>query len=817
MKIFKFGGTSVATPECIQNIIRIIQSLKKEDRPRAIVVSAFGGVTDHLIEMSRNAAAGKEAYLTSFRVLSQRHLQAVNKLIPKENRTRVRQEVKAKVDELADTLHGVFLVKELSPKSLDFIMSFGERLSAYIICESFQSIGIPSEFLDTRPLFKTNETFGFARVDKKTTNKNLQAYFKQHPKLQIVTGFIGSTENNETTTLGRGGSDYTASILGAALSAKEIQIWTDVDGVMTADPKKVPKAFPIDSMTFEEAMELSHFGAKVIYPPTVQPASKSQIPILIKNTFRPDLPGTRISQTSESNYLVKGISSIDNIALLRVQGSGMIGVAGTSNRLFGALARKSINVILITQASSEHSICFAVDPKSVAEAGKVIEEEFDLEIAANRMDKVIVEESLSIIAIVGEKMREKPGIAGRCFQALGKNGINIVAISQGSSELNISVVINRENEAKALNALHEAFFLSGTKSLNLFVLGTGLIGSTLFKQIKGQAAYLKSQLSLDIRLIGIGNIDLMLFDETGISFDQWEKRLSEGGAKTDLNRFFDTMHRMNLPNSVFVDCSDSDAIVTRYESVLNNSISIVTPNKRANSGPYDRYQQLKESAFKHGVKFLYETNVGAGLPVISTLNDLISSGDRILKIEAVLSGTLSYIFNSFSGNRKFSEIVREAREKGYSEPDPREDLNGLDVARKLLILARDAGAALEPEDVHIENILPPACQKATTIEQFFKELGKVDSLFEQKRKKAEAKNHILRYIATLEKGKASIVLKEGGDRHPFCSLSGSDNMVVFTTERYKERPLVIKGPGAGADVTAAGVFADIIRIASFLT
>jgi aspartokinase/homoserine dehydrogenase 1 len=400
---------------------------------------------------------------------------------------------------------------------------------------------------------------------------------------------------------------------------------------------------------------------------------------------------------------------------------------------------------------------------------------------------------------------------------LGKNGINIVAISQGSSELNISVVINRENEAKALNALHEAFFLSGTKSLNLFVLGTGLIGSTLFKQIKGQADYLKSRLSLDIRLIGIGNIDLMMFDEKGIPFDRWEKHLQDTGVKTNLNRFFDTMNRLNLPNSIFIDCSDSDDIVSQYENVLNNSISIVTPNKRANSGSYDRYRRLKESALKHGVKFLYETNVGAGLPVISTLNDLISSGDRILKIEAVLSGTLSYIFNSFSGNQKFSEIVREAMERGYSEPDPREDLNGLDVSRKLLILARETGAELEPQDVHVENILSPACRKARDIEQFFKELEKTDSLFEQKRQKASAKGHILRYIATLEKGKASIALKEVESQHPFCSLSGSDNMVVFTTERYKERPLVIKGPGAGADVTAAGVFADIIRIASFLT
>ncbi|MCJ7812324.1 bifunctional aspartate kinase/homoserine dehydrogenase I, partial [bacterium] len=581
--------------------------------------------------------------------------------------------------------------------------------------------------------------------------------------------------------------------------------------------RKVKKAFSLESITFDEAMEMSHFGAKVIYPPTMQPASNQNIPIRIRNTFNPDFKGTLISNKAVSKYLVKGISSIDDIALLRVQGSGLIGVVGIASRLFSALAKRKINVILISQASSEHSICFAIEPKSVENAVKAIEEEFSLEILIHQFDKVIVEKDFSIVAVVGENMKYSIGIAGKAFQSLGKNGINVVAIAQGSSELNISAVIDKKDETKALNALHEAFFLSGTKSLNLFIMGTGLIGGTLLEQMKKQKKFLLHDRALDLRVVGIGNIDRMIFDENDIGLETWESQLDQSGESTHLDTFVKKMKGLNLPNTVFVDCTGSSKVVSFYEEILNGNISIVTPNKIANSGRFEQYEKLKNAALKHGVKFLYETNVGAGLPVISTLNDLLSSGDKIVKVEAVLSGTVSYIFNSFIGKKRFSEVVRDAKRKGLSEPDPREDLKGLDFARKLLILGRETGISMELEDIHVENILPEYCLQTKSVEAFFVQLQRADQDFEQKRERAEKNGKVLRYIGTLEKGKASVSLHEVDERHPFYTLSGSDNMIVFTTERYKERPLVIKGPGAGAEVTAAGVFADIIRISSYLS
>lgn len=816
MKILKFGGSSVSSPERVQKVINIILDSRKGDCPVGVVFSAFGGVTDQLIEMSDMAASSQEKYAQLLENLEKRHLDAVKALIKTQDQIHVLSGVQTTLNELKDTFHGVFLVKELSLKTLDFIMSFGERLSAYIICETLKARHIYSDFLDARHLIKTDANFGSARVDIETTYLNIQNYFKTHKALHIITGFIGSTPDNETTTLGRGGSDYMASLFGAALKVNEIEIWSDVDGVMTADPRKVTKAFSIQSMTYEEAMEMSHFGAKVIHPPTMQPASTQKIPIRIRNTFNPDFEGTVISKKSLSPVSVKGISSIDNIALLQVQGSGMIGVIGVAERLFSVLAKKNISVILISQASSEHSICLAVDPKMAEKAQKSIEEEFRLEIQTKLVDKVIIERDLSIIAVVGENMKRTPGIAGTCFQALGKNGINVAAIAQGSSELNISIVIDRQNESKALNALHEAFFLSDTKSLNLFVLGTGLIGSTLLRQIKEQSKFLLTEYALDIHIIAIGNIEKMTFDENNISPDKWEKKLDQSGVPMNVEHFVEKMINLNLPKSVFVDCTDSEDVVACYEEILSSNISIVTPNKKANSGSYEQYKKLKDSTIKHGIQFLYETNVGAGLPVISTLNDLMCSGDKILKIEAILSGTLSFIFNTFNGEKKFSEVVLEAKEKGLSEPDPRDDLNGLDVARKLLILARETGLALEPEDIFIENILPENCQKAESIEAFFTQLKLCDADFEKRRQHAEENSRVLRYIATFDNNKACISLQELEKTHPFYALSGSDNMIVFTTERYKERPLVIKGPGAGAEVTAAGVFADIIRISNYL-
>jgi len=812
MKILKFGGSSIGSIEGIKNVIEIICHSNRKNQHVSVVVSAFDDTTDNLIKIGKLAEKGDITYKEQLAQVEKKHIDIVNTFIKNKRQRDVLEVLNTTRSELDNVLNGVFLIKELSPKTLDFIMSFGERLSAYIISEILKAQKIKSEYLDARNLIKTDDNFGYAKVYIDITYKNIKKYFQSHNNLQVITGFISSSLNNETTTLGRDGTDYTASIIGAALDASEIEIWTDVNGFMTADPKKVKKAFPIESMSYEEAMEMSHFGAKVIYPPTMRPASYKNIPIYIRNTFNPEFKGTLISDKTSSRFLVRGLSSIDDIALLRVQGSGMIGVAGISMRLFKALAERNINIILISQASSEHSICLAVEPRSANEAKKSIEKEFSLEIHEHQVDEVIIERDLSIIAVVGENMRETPGIAGRLFQALGKNGVNIVAIAQGSSERNISAVIRKKDESKALNAIHEAFFLSDTKTLNLFIVGTGLIGSTLLRQIKEHSEFLLKECSLEINTIALGNTKKMVFDENGISLNEWRKRLDTSLKIMDLNKFVKRMKELNLPKSVFVDCTASNEVVSHYEDILSSNISIVTSNKRANLSSYNQYRKLKEKTFKHNVRFLYETNVGAGLPVLSTLNNLLSSGDKILKIEAVLSGTLNFIFSSLSKNKKFSEAVLEAKELGLSEPDPREDLNGLDVKRKLLILAREIGLPLELDDISMENILPEKCQKAKSIDDFFIELQKFDNQFEERRLEAKKKNKVLRYIGNIENKNAWISLQEVDQKHPLYSLSGSDNMIVFTTERYKDRPLVIKGPGAGVEVTAAGVFADIIRV-----
>jgi aspartokinase/homoserine dehydrogenase 1 len=818
MKILKFGGSSISTPERIRNVMEIVERAAKRNRNQiAVVFSAFGGVTDELMAMSRLAALHEDKYRESLAALKKRHADAVKQLAGEPRRETALESIQEMLDELKDTVHGVYLVKECSLKTMDFILSFGERLSAYILCEALKERGTEAEYCDSRELVKTDNQFGSARVDLDATTRNIRGRFEGGRAVRIITGFIGSTPDNETTTLGRGGSDYTASLFGAALKVCEIEIWTDVDGVMTADPRKVEKAFPIPGLTYEEAMELSHFGAKVIYPPSIQPAMDSNIPLRILNSFNPEFEGTVIGKKSPSPYLIRGISSIDDIALLLVEGGGMFGVVGFAGRLFGAMAKNRINVILISQASSEHSICLAVDPTSAKSAKKVIEEEFAFEIESKKIEPVAIESHSSIIAVVGENMKHVPGISGRLFQSLGKNGVNVLAIAQGSSELNISVVVPKADAAKSLNALHDAFFLSGAKTVNLFVLGTGLIGGTLLRQMRAQHEVLAKANALDLRFIALGNIDKMLFDKNGIPIGEWNERLDASPDAADVKRFVLHMKQMNLPNSIFLDCTGSGETVEHYEEILGSSISIVTPNKIANSGPYSRYRRLREAAFRHGVKFLYETNVGAGLPVINTLNDLLSSGDTILKIEAVLSGTLSYIFNSFGGDKTFSRVVREAKAMGLSEPDPRDDLSGLDVARKLLILGRETGLPLEPEDVELENILPETCRRAASIDAFFAELEKSDGAFEARRKSAEGKGKVLRYIGLIENGKAGVSLVDVGTDHPFYHLSGSDNMIVFTTERYRERPLVIKGPGAGAEVTAAGVFADILRISNFLS
>ncbi|MFN8145013.1 MAG: bifunctional aspartate kinase/homoserine dehydrogenase I [Bacteroidia bacterium] len=815
MIVLKFGGTSVATAKRIEGIAGIISGLKKKQSKIAVVCSAFGGVTDELIRMSRLAAAQDEEYIETFNKIRHRHQQAITELGLKKDKA-LHDFMEETFSELHDILHGVYLVRELSARTLDFISGHGEVLSAKIISHYFNSVKITSSFLDARTVIRTDETFGSARVDFKTTNQAIRDHFKKSKSVEVITGFVASTEKKEMTTLGRGGSDYTAAIFGAALDATEIQIWTDVDGVMTADPRKVKKAFCVPTMTYEEAMEMSHFGAKVIHPPTIQPALEKGIPLWIKNTFRPETRGTLISTVSKDyDFMIKGISSIDDIALLTLQGSGMVGVAGISARLFGALSLAKVNVILITQGSSEHTISFAVKPVDADIARKAIEDAFALEIKARLIEKVRVEEKLSIVAVIGENMRNTPGASGRLFQALGKNGISVVATAQGSSELNISVVIQKENLDKALNSLHQAFFLSDVKTLSVYLVGCGLIGSTLLKQIEKHKQHLRKARSLEISVVGIANSKKMIFQQDGIELSKYQDLLNSSDEKMDMELFIRRMREYNLPQSIFVDCTSSEDVVTNYESVLENSISIVTPNKIANSGKLSTYRKLREVARQKNVRFFYETNVGAGLPVINTLTDLLTSGDKILRIEAVLSGTLSFIFNSFTSGTQFTSIVKEAMKRGYTEPDPRIDLSGKDVARKLLILARETGLEIEMKDIQIEQILPLSCQKAKSVPDFLKELEKNNSVFAKRRDQALKNKKVLRFIASLEKGNAKISLQEVDANHPFYNLSGSDNIISFTTERYHDRPLVVKGPGAGAEVTAAGVFAEIITVGNY--
>lgn len=818
MKVLKFGGSSVATPDRIKGVVEILKDYYSKGEKFTVVFSAFGGVTDSLIQMSHLAARGDESYLNHFESFSKRHVDAARTLLNQDYQQQCLPELKTNHEVLRNLLYGVFLVREASARTMDYLLSFGERNSCFIISFVLRQHGINARYLDARKIIKTSKDFGAAVVNLKESYRKIREHYSQNPEIQIVTGFIGSSKGGLTTTLGRGGSDFTASLLAAGLEADLIEIWTDVDGVLTADPRKVTRAFTIPRMTYNEAMEMSHFGAKVIYPPTLQPAMSKRIPLVIKNTFNPSFPGTFISDKSDpKGQAVKGISSVNNIALLTMQGSGMVGVPGIAGRLFSALARADINIILITQGSSEHSISFAILPALALKAKRKVEEAFEYEMQMGLVDPVRIEENLSVIAAIGENMRYRPGISGRLFQALGTNGINAVAIAQGSSERNISVVINGSDEAKALNALHEAFFLSDTKELHIFMVGVGLIGSTLIKQIRGQAAYLKEKRALEIKVTGLANTKKMLFDERGIPLENWRNQLDRCDTAMNIGEFIQRMKDMNLSNTIFVDNTADEIISDYYESILDSSISISTPNKIATSSAYLKYQRLKSIAAKRGVQFMYETNVGAGLPVISTLNDLILSGDRILKIEGVLSGSLSYIFNTFSADMPFSKVVRQARERGYTEPDPRVDLNGIDVRRKLIILARETGLSLEASEVHIDNILPDDCQQAKTVDAFFEAIEKSDNIFEERRLAAEAAGNRLRYIARLADGQASISLDPIGPENPFFALSGSDNMIVFTTERYKDRPLVVRGPGAGAEVTAAGVFSEIITIGNYLS
>lgn len=815
-RVVKFGGTSVGSPSNIKKIVSIIRDKQQSGQNPLLVCSAFGGVTDELISSGELAKNRDENYKNIFNSIKVRHLQAVDELIKGSEKTAVKEELESQLNELESILEGIYLLREFPDKTWALLVSFGERLSNYIVAATFRDSGIPAVYVDARNLVKTNSEFLAAKVDFDKTNKLIKEYFDNLKEVGIVTGFIGSDEKETTTTLGRGGSDFTASIFGAALDAEEIEIWTDVDGVLTADPRRVEQAFPINELSYKEAMEMSHFGAKVIYPPTIQPAMNKNIPLRIKNTFNPDAPGTRVCNNPEPfKGPIKGISSIGNVALCRFEGSGLVGVVGMAAKLFNALSSAEINIIFLTQGSSEHSICFGVQPADAQKAAVVVEKTFPMEIQAAYIQPLIIEKNKSIIAVIGENMSKVPGIAARVFKALGNNGINVSAIAQGSSELNISVVINRDHEAKALNALHEIFFENDDITINLFIVGyTGLIGKTLLQQIKNQRESLRENKNLEINVIGLTNSSRMLINRNGIKLDSFQDEMEQNGVQANLPDFINQMISLDYSNTVLVDCSASGKVVELYHRILEKSISIVTPNKIANTLSFDRYNELRRSAKKSNAFFMYETNVGAGLPVINTLRSLLNSGDEILKIEAVLSGSLSFVFNNFKGNKSFSEVVYEARERGYTEPDPRDDLSGLDVARKALILSREIGLNMELSDITVESLVPNdlrECDKET----YLKRLPEFDGEFEKLKKESAERNETLRYMAVIENGKVSVSMVAVSEKNPFYNLSGSDNMIVFTTKRYKENPLVVKGPGAGAEVTAAGVFAEIISIGNY--
>ncbi|MCE5346573.1 MAG: bifunctional aspartate kinase/homoserine dehydrogenase I [Bacteroidales bacterium] len=806
MKVLKFGGTSVGSPERIKGVKKIIES---QSSPCVVVLSAFQGVTDELKQMCELASSKNEEYITLLDRLALKHTEYAKQLISKDKLDNVLISIDKILNDLRETLNGIFLLSELSKHALDKALSTGEILSSLIISNIFDG----SQLIDSRTIIKTDSNFGFANVDFALSNALIKNKIDNRRKQIIIPGFIGSNTSNETTTLGRGGSDYTASIVAAAIDAEVLEIWTDVDGFMTADPKKVEKAYSIESLTYSEAIELSHFGAKVIYTPTLRPVYKKGIPVLVLNSFKPDSKGTIISnKTSDDNISpIKGISSIDHIDLITLQGPVMVGVSGTSMRLFGALAKKNINIILIIQASSEFSITFAVIPSDSTPAIEAINEEFNREINLNNELKVLHEKNLSIIAIVGERMRNTPGISATLFKSLGRNGINVIATAQGSSELNISIVVKNESLKKALNVIHDGFFLSRYKELNLFFAGTGLVGSSLLKQMQEQQSTLLSEHSLKVNLIGVTNSRKMFIDKRGIPFKDFNEMLKTSGDKGDISVFIQQMTRLNLRNSVFIDCTADASVASRYADILSNYVSVVAANKIACSSEYSYYQKLRTIAIERGVRFMYETTVGAGLPIIKTIDDLVLSGDKILKIEAVLSGTMNFIFNELSPEMPLSGAIRKAREKGFSEPDPRVDLSGTDVVRKILILAREAGYAIEKEDVIVNKFLPDECFDGS-MNDFFEKVKKYDAEFELKRQELEKQNKKWRFFATLDEGKAKVELLTIGYDHPSYNLEGSNNIILLTTNRYKELPMVIKGYGAGAEVTAAGVFADLMRV-----
>lgn len=817
MKVLKFGGSSVGSAQSIKKAVAIINSeISRSDSSCVVVLSAMQGTTDGLIEAGKLAESGDEVFRQRLKAIEDKHFEAIRELLPIGAQSGALSFIKKRLNELESICEGVFLLRELTPRSLDRIMSFGEIFSTRIVAAVFDSLKIENVWKDSRELIRTDSNFGFAAVDFQTTNERIKSFFQSaKAKLHILPGFIASDANGSTTTLGRGGSDYTGAILAAALDAEMLEIWTDVSGMMTADPRIVRNSRAVARLTYREAMELSHFGAKVIYPPTIQPVMAKRIPVRIKNTFAPEDAGTLIeSETGDEQGIVRGITSIDKISVLSLEGSGMIGVPGFSKRLFDALSRARINVVLITQSSSEHSICVGIEERFARAAKEVVDKEFEYEIKVGRIEPLRVENGFSCLALVGDKMKSHTGVSGRMFGALGSQGVNIHAIAQGSSERNISAIISSQDVHKAANALHEEFFSDGNRQLNVFIVGTGAVGKKLLAQIHQQTEFLREHLCLNMRVMGLANSKLMLFDERGIDLSDYERRLANDGIRSDSPSatIADLIIEKNLRNSIFVDATASAEAVEAYSRLLQKSVSIVACNKIAASSEYEKYRTLKDLAREYGASFLFETNVGAGLPIINTLNDLRRSGDKINCIEAVLSGTLNFVFNQYDGSRTFSSVVRQAQTEGYAEPDPRLDLSGMDVARKILILAREAGYKMEMAEIEKKSFLPESCLEGG-VEDFYNEMERREDYFKALLENARERNLSLKYIASLRDGKASVGLQAVDRAHDFANLSGKDNAVLFYTNRYKDLPLVVKGAGAGADVTAAGVFADIIKAA----
>ncbi|MGK2864043.1 MAG: bifunctional aspartate kinase/homoserine dehydrogenase I [Chitinophagaceae bacterium] len=822
MQVLKFGGTSVANADNIGKVVAIIRSkfgarddapLHDEGDKTIVVVSALGGVTDLLLTAAALAADGDEAFKEKLTLIEQRHLEAAKQLIPIAYQSQLLSLVKKCCNEIEDICNGVFLLRELTPRSKDRISSYGEWLSSKIISAKLKADGLDNTWKDARELIITDSYFTNAEVDFAATNSKVSEFFPHQPgNLFIVPGFIAANENGITTTLGRGGSDYTAAIIASALTVKKLEIWTDVSGMMTADPRLTANARIIPHISYQEAMELSHFGAKVIYPPTIQPVMTKNIPVWIKNTFIPDDKGTLIEFSPNKNgNILRGISSINNIALLSLEGSGMIGIPGFSKRLFEALSNEKINVILITQSSSEHSICVAVDALEAAKARKAVDEAFGYEIALQKVEPLKVETGHSIVALVGENMKSHPGISGRMFSTMGRNGVNIRAIAQGSSEKNISTVISTKDVRKSINVLHEEFFETTYKQVNLFIIGTGNVGARLLAQMQQQLGFLQQHMRLQLRVAGLSNSRKMIFKGEGISPGQWKEQLDEG-EPADLEKFADEIINMNLRNSILVDITANENVAKIYDQLLQKSISVVACNKIAASSSYANYIRLKELAREFNCEFLFETNVGAGLPVIGTLNDLMRSGDRVHRIEAVLSGTLNFVFNNYDGKKKFTDVVRQAQDEGYTEPDPRLDLSGTDVMRKIMILARESGEKIEMNDIVNNSFMPQSCMQGT-VDEFYAAMEREEDHFKKLMQQAQAEGCKLKFVASFDKGIASVGLQHIGPDHDLYHLYGKDNVVLFYTDRYIEQPLVVKGAGAGADVTASGVFADIIRAA----